>query len=43
MEEIVGNRQCGFRRYRSIADYTFCIRQILENKWHTMKQCIGNL
>jgi hypothetical protein len=33
MDEIIGDRQCGFRRNRSITDKIFCIRQILENKW----------
>jgi hypothetical protein len=27
------DRQCGFRCNRSIANYTFCIRKIPENKW----------
>jgi hypothetical protein len=31
--EIIGYHQCGFRRRRSTADHTFCIRQILEKKW----------
>jgi len=32
-EEIIGDRQCGFRRDRSTIDHIFCIRQILEKKW----------
>jgi hypothetical protein len=32
-EEIIGERQCGFRRNRSTTDHIFCIRQILEKKW----------
>ena len=32
-EEIIGDRQCGFRHNRSTADHIFCIRQILEKKW----------
>ena len=32
-EEIIGDRQCRFRRNRSTADHIFCIRQILEKKW----------
>jgi len=32
-EEIIVDYQCGFRRSRSSSDHTFCIRQILEEKW----------
>ena len=32
-KEIIGERQCGFRRNRSTIDHIFCIRQILEKKW----------
>jgi len=32
-EEIIGDRQCGFRRNRSTTDHTFCIRPILEKEW----------
>ena len=32
-EEIIGDHQCGFRHNRSITNYKFCIRQILEKKW----------
>jgi len=32
-EEILGDRECGFRRNRSTTDHIFCIRQILEKKW----------
>jgi hypothetical protein len=32
-EEIIGVRQCGFRRNRSTTDHMFFIRQILEKKW----------
>jgi hypothetical protein len=32
IDEIIGNRQCGFRRNRSTTDQIFCIHQILE-KW----------
>jgi len=32
-EEIIENRQCGFRRNRSTTDHIFCIRPILEKKW----------
>ena len=31
VNEITG--QCGFRKYLSIIDRIFSIRQILENKW----------
>jgi hypothetical protein len=31
-EEIIGDRQCGFRRNRSTIYHMFCIRQILEKK-----------
>jgi hypothetical protein len=29
----MGDHQCGFQCNRSIADHTYCIRQILEKKW----------
>jgi len=32
-EEIIVDYQCGFRRSRSSSDHTFCIHQILEEKW----------
>jgi hypothetical protein len=32
-EEIIGERQCGFRRTKLTTDHIFCIRQILEKKW----------
>jgi hypothetical protein len=32
-EEIIGDRQCGFRRNGSTTDRIFCIHQILEKKW----------
>jgi hypothetical protein len=32
VEEMFGNHQCEFLRYRSTADRTFCIRQILEKR-----------
>jgi len=31
-EEVIGDYQCGFRRYRSTNDHIICIRQILEKK-----------
>jgi hypothetical protein len=37
VEEITGDHQCGFRRYRSTADHIFCIRQKLEKKWKNNK------
>jgi hypothetical protein len=33
VDEIIGDRQCGFRRNRSTTYQIFCIRQILEEKW----------
>jgi hypothetical protein len=33
VDEIIGDHQCGFRRYRSTTDQIFCICQILEKKW----------
>jgi hypothetical protein len=32
-EEIIGDRECGFRRNRSTTDHALCIHQILEKKW----------
>ena len=32
-EEIIGDRQCGFRRSRPTTDHIFCICQILQKKW----------
>ena len=32
-EEVIGDRQCGFRRNRSTTNHIFCIRHILEKKW----------
>jgi hypothetical protein len=32
IDEIIGDRQCGFRRNRSAIDQIFCICQILEKK-----------
>ena len=32
-EDIIGDRQRGFRRNRSITNHIFCIRQIFETKW----------
>ena len=29
-EEIIGDRQCGFRRKRSTTDHLYCIRQMLQ-------------
>ena len=45
-EEIIGDRQRGFRRNRSTTDHMFCIRQILEKKWEykeTVLQLFINL
>ena len=36
-EEIIGDRQCGFRCNRSTIDHIFCIRQILKKKWEYNK------
>jgi len=38
-EEIIGDHQRGFRRSRSNTDHIFWIRQILEKKGNTRKQC----
>jgi len=32
-DEIIGDRQCGFRHKRSATDHIFCIRKTLEIKW----------
>jgi hypothetical protein len=32
-EEIIGDRQCGFRCNSLTTDHIFCIRKILEKKW----------
>jgi hypothetical protein len=32
IDEITGDRQCGFRRNRSLTDQIFCIRQIVQEK-----------
>jgi hypothetical protein len=32
-EQTNGDYECGFQSNRSITDYIFCIRQILEKKW----------
>jgi len=43
-KEIIGDHQCGFRRYRSTTDHIFCIRQVLEKKKeNTMKKFISSL
>ena len=31
-EEIIGDRQCGFRHNRSITDHIFCVHLILDKK-----------
>jgi hypothetical protein len=33
IDEIIADRQCGFRRNRSATDQIFCISLILEKKW----------
>ena len=43
VKEIIGDHQCGFRRNRLTIDHIFCIRQILEKKWITMKKFISSL
>jgi hypothetical protein len=37
VDEIIGNRQCGFRRNRSTTDQMFRIHQILEKKWECIE------
>jgi hypothetical protein len=36
-EEIFGDYQCGFRHNWTITDHTFCILQIIEEKWEYNK------
>jgi hypothetical protein len=46
VNEIIGDRQCGFRRNRSTMDQIFYIRQILEKKWEyngTVHQILTDL
>jgi hypothetical protein len=33
VDEIIGDRQCGFRRNRSTIIKIFCVRQIMEQNW----------
>jgi hypothetical protein len=40
-DEIIGDRQCGFRHNRSTTDQIFGIRQILEKNGSTMRQYIS--
>jgi hypothetical protein len=42
-EEIIGDRQCGFKCNRSPNDHIFCIRQIHEKKWEHDEACISCL
>jgi len=42
-KEITWVHQCGFRRNRSTIDHIFCIRQILEKNWNTMRKFISSL
>ena len=41
VEEIIGNRQCGYRSNRSATDRIVCIRQILKKNWNKMMQFIN--
>jgi hypothetical protein len=42
-EEIVGDHPYVFRRNRSTTDHIFCIRQILEKNFSTVRQSISYL
>jgi len=42
-EEIIGDHQCGYRRYRSTTDHVFCIVKYLRKNRNTVKQCISCL
>jgi hypothetical protein len=42
-EEIIGDRQCGYRRNKSTTDHIFCIHQILQKNGNKTKQCISYL
>jgi hypothetical protein len=33
VDEIIGDRQCGFRRNRSATDQIFCICKVLDKEW----------
>jgi hypothetical protein len=37
VDEIIGDHQCGFRHNISTPDQIFCICQILEKNWSTMR------
>ena len=39
-EEIIEDRQCGFRRNGSITDHVFGFVRYLRKKGNTMRQCI---
>jgi hypothetical protein len=41
IDEIIGDRQCRFRRNRSTTDQIFSIHQILEKSWSTLRQYIS--
>jgi hypothetical protein len=41
IDEIIEDHQCGFRHNRSTTDQNFCIRQMLEKSWNTMRQYIS--
>jgi sorting nexin-29 len=46
IDEIIRDRQCGFRRNRSNSGQIFCILQLLEKKWEyneTVRQLFVNL
>jgi hypothetical protein len=38
IDEIIGDHQCGFRRNRSTTDQIFCIRQILEKAYNSVRR-----
>jgi hypothetical protein len=42
IDEMIGDRQCGFQRYRLNTDQNFCICQILDKNWEH-SECVHKL